>query len=103
MPPRQLRLVPEPDLYCRRVMKAKQGQLRLERLEKRLGLFQVGSVEAFGKPTVDGSEEITPFDVPSLVTPKSGEAHGGAQFPELGPLPLGDAQGFAIQLLCDLG
>ena len=39
------------------------------------------------------------FGAPSLVTTESGEARGGAQFPELGFLLLGDAQGFATVLL----
>jgi hypothetical protein len=37
--------------------------------------------------------------VPALVAAEPGEARGGTQFPELGPLLLGDAQGFAIEFL----
>jgi hypothetical protein len=33
------------------------------------------------------------------IASEPGEARGGAQFPELGPLLLGDAQGLAIQVL----
>jgi hypothetical protein len=35
----------------------------------------------------------------ALVAVEPGEAHGGAQFPQLGLLFRGDAQGFAIQSL----
>jgi hypothetical protein len=40
--------------------------------------------------------------VASLVAAEPGEAQDGAQFPELGPLLLGDAQGFAVQFLSDV-
>jgi len=35
----------------------------------------------------------------ALVAAEPGEARGGAQFPELGPLLLGDAQSLAIEFL----
>src|ERR1700730_12241476 len=44
-------------------------------------------------------QKIAGLCVATLVAAEPGEAHGGAQFPELGPLLLGDAQGFAIQFL----
>ena len=36
------------------------------------------------------------FGVATLIAAQSREAHGGAQFPELGFPRLGNAQGFAI-------
>ena len=39
------------------------------------------------------------FNVAALVAAEPGEALGGAQFPELGVLLLGDAQRYAIQFL----
>jgi hypothetical protein len=38
------------------------------------------------------------FGTVALVAMEPGEAHGGTQFPHLGLLLLGDAQGFAIEL-----
>ena len=38
------------------------------------------------------------FGTVILVAMEPGEAHGGTQFPHLGLLLLGDAQGFAIEL-----
>jgi hypothetical protein len=49
------------------------------------------------------ASKIAGFGLPTLVAAEPGEARGGAQFPELGLLLLGDAQGFAIQLLSGLG
>jgi hypothetical protein len=72
-------------------------------VEQRLGVLEVGGVEALGEPAVDRREQITGFGAAILVAAESGEAHGGAQFPELGLLLLGDAQGFAIQFLGGLG
>ena len=70
---------------------------------QRLCLFQVGSVETFGEPVVNRYEKIAGFAAPALVAAESGEAHGGAQLPELGLLLPGDAQGFAIQALGGVG
>jgi hypothetical protein len=69
-----------------------------ELVEQFLRLFQIGRAEALGEPAVDRGEEVTGFGVAPLVAAEPGEARGGAQFPELGALLLGDAQGFAIQL-----
>src|ERR1700730_480895 len=70
---------------------------------QRLCLFQVDGVEAFGEPAVDRREKIAGFGAAALVAAEPGEAHGGAQLPELRFLLPGDAQGFAIQLLSGLG
>src|SRR6516164_9659397 len=72
-------------------------------VEQPLRFFQIGDVEPFGKPTVDPREQVAGFRASALVSPQSREAHGGAQFPELGLLLLGDTQGFAVQFLNRLG
>src|SRR5437870_4194248 len=74
-----------------------------EFVEQRLCVFEIGRVEAFGEPAVDRGEKIAGFGVTALVAAEPGEARGGAQFPELGPLLLSDAQRFAIQFLGGLG
>src|ERR1700730_10271306 len=43
------------------------------------------------------------FDAPALLAPQPGEAHGRAQFPELGALLLGSSQSLAIQFLGGIG
>src|SRR5438132_986995 len=72
-------------------------------VQQRLCLFQIGGVEAFGEPAVDRREEVAGFVAPILIAAEPGEADGGAQFPELGLLLHGDAQGFVIHLLGGLG
>jgi hypothetical protein len=67
-------------------------------VEQRLRLFQIGGVEPLGEPAVNRREEIAGFGAPARLAPHPGEARCRAQFPELGLLFLGDAQGFAIQL-----
>jgi hypothetical protein len=62
-----------------------------------------GGVEALGEPVVDRREEVVGFGTAALVAPEPGKAGGGAQFPELGPLLLGYAQGFVIEFLGGLG
>src|SRR5437016_2928942 len=74
-----------------------------ELVEQCLRLFQIGGVEPLGEPGVDWREKVARFGVATLVAAEPGEARGGAQFPELGPLLLGDAHGFAIELLGGLG
>src|SRR5208282_3327847 len=60
-------------------------------------------VEAFGEPAVDRREQVAGFAARALIAPQPGEAHGGAQFPELGLLLVSDRQGFAIEFLGGLG
>ena len=62
-------------------------------------LFQIGRTEAFGEPVVDWGEQVAGFCTAILVAAEPGEAHGGAQFQELGLLLSGDAQRVAIQFL----
>src|SRR5215472_3850395 len=68
-------------------------------LQQRLRLFQIGRVEPLGEPAINGGEKVEGFGAAALVAAEPGEARGGAQFPELGLLLLGDAKGFAIQFL----
>src|SRR5262249_53472240 len=70
---------------------------------QRLCLRQIGSVKAFGEPAVDRCEQFMRLGSPAPVAPQPGEAHSGAQFPHLGLLLTGDAEGFAIQFLGGLG
>src|SRR6516162_8527265 len=72
-------------------------------VEQCLCLFEVLGVETLSEPIVDGCEQVAGFGTATMVTAQPGEAHGGAQFPELGPLLLRDAQGFAIEFLSGLG
>jgi hypothetical protein len=62
-------------------------------VEQRLRFFQVGGAETLSKPAVDRCEKIAGFGAPGLLAPQPGEACGGAQFPELGPLLRGDGLG----------
>src|SRR6516162_753838 len=71
--------------------------------QQRLCLFEIGHVEALGEPAVDWREKVAGFLASTLLSPQPGEARGGAQFPELSALLLGDAQGLAIQFLGGLG
>jgi len=49
-------------------------------VEQRLGLFQVGSVEALGEPAVDVGEHRARFVTAILRRKQPREAHGCAQF-----------------------
>src|SRR6516165_6903583 len=71
----------------------------LQRVEQRFCVLKVGRVEPFGEPAVNRREEGARFGAAALVAAEPGEAHGGAQFPELGLLLHRDAQGFQVQLL----
>ena len=64
----------------------------LELGEQRFCLFEIGRVETLGEPAVDRGEKVAGFGWVTLIAAEPGEAHGSAQFPELGPLLLGDAQ-----------
>jgi hypothetical protein len=75
----------------------------LEFVKQGLRLFEIGDVETFGEPAAGRREEVAGFGLAALVSAKPGEAHGGAQLPEPGPLTLGYPQGFAIKLLGGLG
>jgi len=72
-------------------------------VQQRLRLLQIARVEAFGKPAVDRCEKVVGFGAAALVAMELGEADSGAQFPELGRLLHGDAQGFAIEFVGSLG
>jgi hypothetical protein len=50
-----------------------------EFVEQRLGVLQVGRVEALGEPAIDRGEQVVRLGAPSLLGPESGEAGRGAQ------------------------
>ena len=73
---------------------------RLRQLvEQRLGVFQIGGVEAFGEPAVDRREQLACLATPALLAPQPGEARGGAQFLAASALLAGDREGGAKRLL----
>ena len=47
-------------------------------VEQRLRLLEIGRVEAFGEPAIDGHEKVAGFGVVALVAAEPGEACGGA-------------------------
>ena len=59
-------------------------------VEQRLGLFEVGGIEAFGKPGVDRGEQGSRLLRPALLPAQAREAHDTAQFPGLRVLPACD-------------
>ena len=72
-------------------------------VEQLLRSFQIGRVEALGEPAVDRGEEVAGLTPAALIAAEPSEARGGPQFPELGLLLHGDAQGLAIEFLGGLG
>src|SRR6516164_186192 len=60
-------------------------------LEQRLGVFQVGGVEALGEPAVNRRQQIARLGPPALFAPQPSEIAGGAQFERFRLLGLGDA------------
>jgi hypothetical protein len=53
------RVVPIPDLHCGRGSKRqKPSRLRIECVEHRLRVFEIGRVELRGKPAVEGREQV---------------------------------------------
>ncbi len=69
----------------------RQARNLIKLVEQRLRVFEIGCVEPFGEPAVDRREDVAGFGAAALVAAEPGEARGGAQFPELGLLLLGDA------------
>ena len=78
------------------------GQL-YQLVEQRFRVFQVWGAEALREPAVDWRQEVAGFFASALVAAESCEARSRTQFPELGALLFGDAQGFAVQGLSGLG
>src|SRR5262249_34010428 len=72
-------------------------------VEQRLCFFQIGGVEALGEPAIHRGEQVAGFSTTALVAAEPGEAHGGAQFPELCILLPRDVEGVAIQFPLGLG
>src|SRR6516165_780981 len=86
-----------------RLTTEREARLRIELVEQRLCLFQIGCVEAFSEPAIDRREQIVRFGAAALVAPQPGETGRGPQFPELGLLLLGNAQRFPIEFLGGFG
>jgi hypothetical protein len=71
------------------------GNRRLSELvEQRLGLFEIGGIEAFGKPAEDWGEQCHRLLRPAPLSPQAGEADRTAQFPGLRVLPTRDVDAF---------
>ena len=66
--------------------------------EERLGVFQIGGVEALGKPAIERGEQRVRFAAAALFTPQPGEAGGCAQFQRFRLLGLGDADRIAAAM-----
>jgi hypothetical protein len=78
--PRQLRLVPNPDLRRRRGCDGWDGsRLRIDRLEQCLCFLKIGRVEAFVEPGIDWREDVTGFGTATLRAQQASEADGIAQ------------------------
>ena len=56
------------------------------------GLSQIGGIEAFGEPLVDGGGAREGSFVPTLLLPQAGQTRGATQFPSLRILPPGDGK-----------
>ena len=65
--------------------------LCIQRIEQRPCFLQIGRVEAFGEPPINGRKTVVGFGMAALVAAEPGEAYGRAQFPELGILLPGNA------------
>jgi hypothetical protein len=52
-----------------------------QRVEQRLGLLQIGRIEALREPAIDRSKEIAGVVVFALVAPEPAKAAGGPEFP----------------------
>src|SRR5262249_36784935 len=75
----------------------------LELGKKRSRPLEIGCFKALGEPAIDRCDKVAGFLAPIPLAPQPAEAHGGAQFPELGLLLRSDAEGPAIQFLSGLG
>ena len=65
-------------------------------VEQRLRFFEIRRVEPLGEPAVDRGEECVGFGAAALVAAEPGEAHRGAQLPELGTPLFGDVKGLLV-------
>ena len=52
-----------------------------ELVEQRLGVFEIGGIEAFGEPAVDGREQLARLAPPALFSPQPRQARRRAQLP----------------------
>src|SRR5215467_7275719 len=70
-----------------------------ELIEQFFRVLQVGGVEAFGEPAVEGREQFARLASPALLAPQAGEARGGAHFVATRALLAGDREGGAERVL----
>ena len=73
--------------------------------QQRVGLLDVGGVEALGKPAIDGRQQFIGLSTLALLLPEATEAHGGAQLQRFRLLAAGHVQsplqpGFRLFLRC---
>ena len=62
--------VPQPDVYRQRGCQGRMNsQLRIQFIEQGLCFFQIGCIEAFGEPAINGREEVNCFGPPALFAP----------------------------------
>jgi hypothetical protein len=52
-------------------------------VQQRLGVLEVGGVEALGEPAVDRCQQLVGFRALVLALPQARQAHGGAEFERL--------------------
>src|SRR5215467_9211754 len=71
-------------------------------VEQRLRALEVLRPKTLDEPVIDGSEKLVGFAAAAEIAAESGEADGGAQFPELGLLLSGSFQSLPIEILCRL-
>src|SRR5262245_7686503 len=64
-----------------------------ELFQQRLGLLQVGSVEALAEPFVDWREQVVGFPGLALLLPEPTKAHRCPQLQRFGLLAAGDVEG----------
>ena len=48
-------------------------------IQQRSGPPKDRHVEALGKPAIDGTEQVTGFNIPSLIVPEEGETCRGSE------------------------
>src|SRR5215472_5178426 len=68
-------------------------------LEQRLGVLQVGGVEALGEPVVDVGEHLAPLVAAIRITQQPAEAGRCTQFPPFERALLRNLDGFTVLLL----
>ena len=76
------------------------SQLVIQFIEQGLCFFQIGCIEAFDEPAIDGREEVKCFGPPALFALQPGQHYCRPKLEEPGPLLSGDPQ-CLVQLALD--